>query len=117
VSRVAEFQASRARDAVYDYLGAVFAIVMHYRVRRRTTRLLRHALEFANLPLTAVIRCTCGDGANNKMISKWSRALRYVARFKERESGLRTFMKEAGGINARANLYAKHFGRGRRRPD
>jgi hypothetical protein len=35
-----DFQASRARDAVYDYLAAVFAIVMHYRVRRRTNRLI-----------------------------------------------------------------------------
>ena len=25
---------------------------------------------------------------------------------------LKTFMKEAGGVNACANLYAKHFGRG-----
>jgi hypothetical protein len=37
-----EFQANRARDAVYDYLQAVFAIVMHFKVRRRTKRLLRH---------------------------------------------------------------------------
>ena len=45
-----DFQANRARDAVYDYLEAVFAIVMHYKVRRRTKRLLRHAFKFANLP-------------------------------------------------------------------
>ena len=31
-----DFQASRARDAVYEYLNAVFAIVEHYRTRRRT---------------------------------------------------------------------------------
>jgi hypothetical protein len=42
-----DFQASRARDAVYGYLEAVFAIVEHYKVRRRTNRLLRHAFEFA----------------------------------------------------------------------
>jgi hypothetical protein len=33
-----EFQANRARDAVYDYLQVVFTIVMHFRVRRRTTK-------------------------------------------------------------------------------
>src|SRR5581483_10791790 len=38
-----QFQADRARDAVYDYLEAVFAIVLHYKVRRRTKRLLWHA--------------------------------------------------------------------------
>ena len=30
-----DFQTSRARDAVYDYLQAVFTIVMHYKVRYR----------------------------------------------------------------------------------
>jgi hypothetical protein len=32
-----DFQASRARDAVYGYLEAVFAIVEHYRRRQRST--------------------------------------------------------------------------------
>ena len=45
-----DFQASRTRDAVYGYLEAVFAIVMHYKVRRKTKKLLRHAFEFADLP-------------------------------------------------------------------
>ncbi len=44
-----EFQGSRKRDGVYEYLAAVFAIVMHYKIRGRTTRLLRHAFKFANL--------------------------------------------------------------------
>jgi len=44
-----DFQASRMRDAVYGYLDAVFAIVEHYRVRRRTKRLLRRASEFSGL--------------------------------------------------------------------
>jgi hypothetical protein len=69
-----DFQASRARDAVYEYLNAVFAIVEHYKVRRRTKKLLRHAFKFANLPFdknadpfTAVIRCTFGDAADSKV--------------------------------------------------
>ena len=33
-----DFQASRTRDAVYGYLEAVFAIVMHYKVRRKKPR-------------------------------------------------------------------------------
>jgi hypothetical protein len=108
-----DFQASRARDAVYGYLEAVFAIVEHYKVRRRTKRLLRHAFKFADHPrddnadpFTAVIRCTCGGAADNKMISKWARALRYVARCKEPEARLKAFMKDAGGVNACATRYA-----------
>jgi hypothetical protein len=54
-----DFQASRARDAVYDYLEAVFAVVMHYKVRRRTNRLLRHAFAYADLPFDKkpIIHC------------------------------------------------------------
>jgi hypothetical protein len=55
------------------YLEAVFAIVEHYKVRRRTKKLLRHSFKFANLPFdknanpfTAVIRCTCDDNADRQ---------------------------------------------------
>ena len=79
-----DFQASRARDAVYGYLEAVFAIVEHYKMRRKTKKLLRHAFRSAGLsfdrnvdPFTAVIRCTSED-IDSKTVSKWARALRYV---------------------------------------
>jgi hypothetical protein len=116
------FKSSRKRDAVYGYLEAVFGIVMHYKVRRRTNRLLRHAFEFAHLPFdknadafAAIIRCTCCGGVDGKTISKWSRALRYASRRKKPEMRLKTFMKEVGGINSCANLYTKHFGQGQSR--
>jgi len=109
-----DFQSSRSRDAVYDYLQAVSAIVEHYRVRRRTNRLLRHAFKFANLPanknadpFSAVIRCTCGNTVDSKTISKWARALRYFARCKEPDTELKEFMKKAGGINGCAARYAQ----------
>jgi hypothetical protein len=96
------FQANRARDAVYGYLEPVFAIVLHYKTRRKTKKLLRHSFKFAGLPLdrnadpvTAVIRCTSED-VDSKTISKWARALRYVARCKVAPTRLRIFMKEAG---------------------
>jgi hypothetical protein len=117
-----DFQASRARDAVYGYLEAVFELVMHYKVRRKTKTLLRHAFKFAELPFdrnadpfSAVIRCTSDDHADSKAISKWARALRYVARCKERGTPLKVFMKEAGGVNACASLYARRGKRDNRR--
>jgi hypothetical protein len=116
-----DFQESRARDAVYGYLRAVFAIVKHYNGRRRTKRLMRRAYKFAGLPidmnadpLAVVIRCTCDGKADNKTISKWSRALRYVARVKKPRHPLTTFMKNRGGVNACAERYAQRFGRSRR---
>jgi hypothetical protein len=113
-----ECQASRRRDAVYGYLEEVLAIVEHYRVRRKTKRLLRHAFKFANLPFknnadafSAVLRCTCGNSVDAKTVSKWARALRYVARCKKPDAELWEFMKEAGGVNACAARYAKYYGR------
>jgi glutathione S-transferase len=116
-----DFQASRTRDAVYGYLDAVFAIVEHYRVRRGTTRLRRYAFKFANLPLNdssdpfaAVIRCTSGGATDTKTISKWARALRYVARSKVAPAQLKAFMKEVGGVNACADRHVAYLRRGAR---
>jgi hypothetical protein len=109
-----DFQASRRRDAVAGFLQEIFKVVEHYRVRRRTKRLLRSAFEFANLPFdqnadpfSVVIRCTYGGDVDNKTISKWSRALRYASRRKAPDMRLKTFMKEAGGVNACADRYAR----------
>ena len=119
-----DFQARRARDAVYGYLEAVFAIVEHYRTRRRLNRLLRHTLclwliccstkkPIHSLRLFATARCA-SDIVDNKTISKWARALRYAARCKEPGARLKAFMKQAGGVNACADLFARYFGRGAR---
>ena len=112
------FQRNRARDAVYGYLEEVFAIVGHNKVRRKTRKLLRHAFEFAELPLdknadlfTTVIRSTSDGNVDSKTISKWSRALRYVAHCKVHPTRVKRFMKEAGGVNACADRYAKYLGR------
>jgi hypothetical protein len=112
------FQDDRGRDAVYRYLRAVFALVKRYGGRRRTRRLVRRAFKFAGLPVdkaaepfTAVIRCTSEGKPDNKTISKWARALRYVARVKKPEHRLEAFMKGRGGVNACAALYTQKFGR------
>jgi hypothetical protein len=112
------FQSNRGRDAVYGYLEAVFALVDRYKGRRRTKKLLRHALTFSGLsfeeptePLGALIRCTSDRGLDNKTISKWSRALRYVAHCQVPSQRLKTFMKQAGGVNACAERYARYRGR------
>jgi hypothetical protein len=109
------FRKSRDRDAVYSYLTEIYRTVEHYRVRRRTDRLLRHAFEFADLPFndninpyTALIRCTSGGGADKKTISKWSRALRYASHCKVPRKQLKAFIKELGGVNACADRYARY---------
>jgi hypothetical protein len=116
-----DFQEDRSRDGVYGYLRRVFSIVKHYSGRRRTKKLMRRTFKFAGLPVdmsadpfAVVIRCTCEHKLDNKTISKFSRALRFVARFKKPRHRLMTFMKNRGGINACAERYAKYFGRGER---
>jgi hypothetical protein len=113
-----DFQENRSRDAVYGYLRAVFSIVKHYSGRRRTKKLMRRAYNFARLPVdmnadpfAVAIRCTCDGKADNKTISKWSRALRYAARVKKPRHPLTTFMKNRGGVNACAALFAERLGR------
>src|SRR6266446_3607379 len=114
-----DFQETRDRDAVYGYLRAVFSIVKHYNGRHRTKKLMRRAYKFAGLrvdtsadPFAVIIRSTCEHKLDNKTISKWSRALRYVARVKKRIP-LKTFMKNRGGINGCAALFAESLGRGK----
>jgi len=113
-----EFQESRVRDAVFKYLAVVFAVVVDHKGRRRTRRLVRRAFQFAGLPFdknadpfAAVIRCTCERKVDNKSISKWARALRYVAYCKKPRTPLKTFVKTMGGVNGCAERYAKYFGR------
>jgi hypothetical protein len=106
-----DFEECRDRDAVYGYLSAVYCLVRRYVGRRRKKRLVRRAFQYAGLavdtnadPYAVVIRVTCDrEKIDNKTISKWSRALRYVAKFKK-GTPLKTFIKNRGGINACAAL-------------
>jgi hypothetical protein len=113
-----DFQECRKRDAVYRYLKAVLALVVQYKGRRRTKRLLRRAYKFAGLPLenadpfATVIRCTSERNVDNKTISKWARALRYAAHCKVPQRRLKTFMKKMGGVNGCADRHTKYLGRG-----
>ena len=116
-----DFQSSRARDAVYGYLACVFAIVEHYKARRKTEKFLRQASKFVGLPFdknadpfTTVIRCTCDPSVDSKTISKWARALRYIAHCQMSPTKVKAVMKEAGGVNACADRYARYYGRGNR---
>jgi hypothetical protein len=116
-----DFQESRVRDAVYCYLKAVFSLVVDYKGRRRTKRLLRRAFQFAGLafdknaePFAAVVRCTSERKLDCKTISKYSRALRYAARCKKPRTSLKTFMKEMGGVGGCADRFARYLGRGSR---
>jgi len=113
-------QESRARDAIYQYLTAVYELVVCWAkegkaVQRacRSLYLRRHDSEREPEPFAAVILCTADRGKlDDRMRSKWSRILRYAAAYKDLDEPLRDFIKRKGGINKCAARFARRLGRG-----
>ena len=84
-----DFQASRDRDAVYDYLSAVFELIAWWTAEDRALERARWALRLQNRPINcnepfaAIIRCTSDPRKVHKRTrSKWSRVLRYALEYK-----------------------------------
>jgi hypothetical protein len=106
-------QASRARDAIYGYLTAVFNLVAWWTAEKSALERARQALRLRGItpfdheePVAAVIRCTADPAKVDKRTrSKWSRALRYALEYKSHSEPLDQFIKRKGGINACASLF------------
>ena len=117
-----DFQTSRRRDAVYGFLGAVFVLVQRHSKGGRMRRLQRELRGIVGTegaatsdPFTLVIRAVADpDGIDRKTVSKWSRALRYVAKVKPAAVSVRAFMQMRGGVNGCAQHYAAYFGKAHR---
>ena len=83
-------QASRDRNAIYGYLGAVFDLVMWWAAENRAISRARWALRLHGLdlptidePFAMVILCTADRAKVDKRTrSKWSRVMRYAAEYK-----------------------------------
>ncbi len=113
------YQSTRKRDAVYDYLRAVFKIVCRWRKGHRTKAKSHHALKLSgqanrirNLePFAIVILCSSDPHkVDAKTRSKWARTLRYAERFKPDTERLADFVKSQGGINECAARWFSHIG-------
>jgi hypothetical protein len=113
-------QASRDRDAIYQYLTAVFEIVMVWAKEGKAVKRAYRALRLRGYssvrepePFAAVILCTSDpEKADYRTRSKWSRVLRYAAEFKDLDEPLADYIKRKGGINACAARFAQCLGRG-----
>ena len=88
------FQSTHARDAVYQYLTAVFELVAWWACKRvgQSTVHLRHCacedilLLGSRNPSRRVIRCTSDPAkVDDRTRSKWSRVLRYAAEYKDQD--------------------------------
>ena len=112
-------QASHDRGAIYQYLAAVFELVVWW---VREGRAVNHAHRALHLrghnsarepePFAAVILCTSDpEKVDDRTRSKWSRVLRYAAEFKDLDESLRDFIKRRGGINECAARSSRRLGR------
>ena len=113
-------QTSRDRGAIYGYLSAIFELVEWWNVEGRAVKRARRALHLRGHrsirkpePFAAVILCTSDPGkVDDRTRSKWSRALRLAAAYKDLEEPLRDFIKRQGGINECVARFARRLGRG-----
>jgi hypothetical protein len=101
-------QGDRDRDAIYDYLTAVYELVEWWTVERRTIDRARRALRLNGLivpeepePFAAVIAASVAPShLDRRQLSKYARALQYAAARDCRAKKLKGFIKDRhGGIN------------------
>ena len=110
----AQTQATHARDAIYQYLTAVFELVAWWAQEGRAVDRAHRALHLRGYstvrqpePFAVVIYCTADrDKVDDRTRSKWSRVLRYAAEFKDLDEPLRDFIKRRGGINKCSSAWA-----------
>jgi hypothetical protein len=114
-----DFQSSRNRDAIYGYLNILFMQVDWWAQNplERDEALRAVKQQNPKLPLpkdlfAAVIACTADPKkVDDKTRSKWSRVLRYAAKYKPEKELLRDFLQRKGGINKCASRYTRRLGR------
>src|SRR5215211_1664996 len=85
-----KYQTSRDRDGIYGYLDRVHELVTWWMMDREADVRTRRALQLQNggmpadlEPFAAIIWCTSNPNkVDGKTRSKWSRVLRYSAKYK-----------------------------------
>jgi hypothetical protein len=113
-------QASRARDAIYDYLRAAYELVLCWKVEGHSRQRAKRALKINGLapprrpePFAAVIAASVSPKRlDRRQLSKYSLALRYAASRHCHPNDLKRFIQDRhGGINACAAKYGRRLKR------
>ena len=103
-----DYQSTRRRDAIYDYLTVVFEVVRRWKrqdrvkteMRQTLGQIGRHDAVRKQEPFAVAILCSSDPGrVDVKTRSKWSRALRFAEQFKPEAVSLAKFIQSRGGIN------------------
>jgi hypothetical protein len=106
-----EYQSTRRRDAIYDYLSEVFTTVRRWKQQdnvktkvHQALKAARHRITIRNRePFGVVVFCT--SDADTKTRSKWSRTLRFAERSIPDAENLAKFIKRLRGINECADRF------------
>jgi hypothetical protein len=112
-------QANRDRDGIYQYLAAVFELVMWWAHERKDSEYALQALRLQRPPVpkivdpfAAIIFCTADrEKVDFRTRSKWARLLRYAKVFKDPDELLVDFVRRRGGINKCVRRYSRQLGR------
>ena len=96
------------RYSVYQYLTAVFDLVMVWQKENRAVDRANRALFLMRCkcgdniePFAVVIRCTSPrKKVDSKARSKWARALIFAAKYKSPAESVNHFIRHHGGINS-----------------
>ena len=113
-------KACRAHDrlAIYKYLQAVFDLGMVWKKEKAEIARAKRAIRAAGIdlnviePFAAIIACTSSrKQVDNKLRSKWTRALLFAAEAKSSAEPLARFIRGHGGLNEAAAEYARRLGR------
>lgn len=106
-----KYQSTRRRNAIYDYLSAVFTTVRRWKKQHTLSTNVDQAPKAAGHrntirhrePFGVVIFCT--SNADTKTRSKWSKALRFAEKSMMPAENLAKFMQRLGGINECADRF------------
>jgi len=115
----ASCQGDRDRNAIYAYLSAVYGLIAWWSVEGREIDRAQAAVCLQHLGVSdredafsAIIRCTADpEKVDKRTRSKWSRAMRYAAEYKDLDEPLDQFIKRKGGINECAARWSRRLRR------
>lgn len=113
-------QTCQARDAIYQFLRASYALVLCWKEEEQEIQRARRALKINGLappedpePFAAVIAASVSPSKlDRRQLSKYSRALRYAAQRGCHPKDLKRLIQHRhGGLNACAAKYSKRLRR------
>jgi hypothetical protein len=111
-----QFQHTRQRDAVYEFLEAAYGVVSKFNRAGDGRKLLRKLHQFDRRlkriqePYAAAIHFSTDYSVDSRTRSKWSRLMRFAEQSKKRAEPLEDFVRRMGGMNECAALYARRLG-------